>query len=176
MPRLKLIYARKRGCTLFPYLVDLKNFAHIVYALLYFVLLLDHITHIFRCQFTKQKCCNFLKQFVTDCIGSGHNDNFWCSQRWKFCQNHDDVIQRKHFPRYWPFVRGIHRSPVNSTHKSQWRGALMFSLIWVNNREAGDLRCHRGHYDVIVMWWHFRCNAWQQFQCQWLTATGNPIT
>ena len=47
--------------------------------------------------------------------------------------------------------------PVNSPHKGQWRGALMFSLInawindWVNNREAGDLRCQRGHYDVIVM-------------------------
>ena len=40
-------------------------------------------------------------------------------------------------------------------HKGQWRGALMFSLIWtngwVNNREAGDLRRHRTHYDVIVM-------------------------
>ena len=52
------------------------------------------------------------------------------------------------FPRYWPFVRGIHRSPVNSPHKGQWRGALMFSLIgdringWVNNREAGDLKRH----------------------------------
>ena len=47
--------------------------------------------------------------------------------------------------------------PVNSPHKGQWREALMFSLIcarindWVNNREAGDLRRHRGHYDVIVM-------------------------
>ena len=63
----------------------------------------------------------------------------------------------KHFPRNWPFVRGIHRSPLNSPHKGQWRGALMFSLIcvwindWVNNREAGDLRRHRVHYDVIVM-------------------------
>ena len=27
---------------------------------------------------------------------------------------HDDVIKWKHFPRYWPFVRGIHWSPVNS--------------------------------------------------------------
>ena len=30
----------------------------------------------------------------------------------------------------------------------------MFSLICaqiVNNGEAGDLRCHRAHYDVIVM-------------------------
>ena len=46
---------------------------------------------------------------------------------------------------------------VNSPHKGQWRGALMFSLIcawinvWVNNGEAGDLRRHRAHYDVIVM-------------------------
>ena len=43
---------------------------------------------------------------------------------------HDDVIKWKHFPRCWPFVRGIHRSQVNSPHKGQWRGALMFSLIW----------------------------------------------
>ena len=64
---------------------------------------------------------------------------------------HDDVLKWKHFPRYWPFVRGIHRSPVNSPHKGQWRGALMFSLIcvwingWVNNREAGDLRRYRAN-------------------------------
>ena len=70
---------------------------------------------------------------------------------------HDDVMKWKHFPRYWPFVRGIHRSPVNSPHKGQWRGALMFSLIgawihgWVNDREASALRRHRAHYDVIVM-------------------------
>ena len=63
----------------------------------------------------------------------------------------------KHFPHYWPFVRGIHRSPVSSPHKSQWRGALMYSLIctwingWVNNREAGDLRRYRAHYDVTGM-------------------------
>ena len=30
------------------------------------------------------------------------------------------------FSRYWHFVRGIHRSPVNSPHKGQWRGALIF--------------------------------------------------
>ena len=70
---------------------------------------------------------------------------------------HDDVIKWTHFPRYWPFVRGIHRSPVNSPYKGQWRGALMFSLIcvwingWVNNREAGDLRRYHAHYDITVM-------------------------
>ena len=31
---------------------------------------------------------------------------------------------------WWPFVWGIHRSPVDATHKRQWRGSLMFSLIW----------------------------------------------
>ena len=72
-------------------------------------------------------------------------------------RRHDDVIKWKHFPRYWPFVRGIHRSPVNSPHKGQWRGALMFFFIctringWVNNGEAGDLRRHGAHYDVTVM-------------------------
>ena len=43
--------------------------------------------------------------------------------------HHDDVIKWKHFPCYWPFVQAIHRSPVNSPHKGQWRGAFMFSLI-----------------------------------------------
>ena len=42
---------------------------------------------------------------------------------------HDDVIKWKHFPCYWPFVRGIHGSPVKSPHKGQWRGALMFSFF-----------------------------------------------
>ena len=53
---------------------------------------------------------------------------------------------------------------MNSPHKVQWRGALMLSLIcarinnWVNNREAGDLRRNRGHYDVIVMsFWRRQC-------------------
>ena len=61
------------------------------------------------------------------------------------------------FPRYWPFVRGIHRSSVNSPHKGQWRRALMFPFIcawingWGNNREACDLRRYRNHCDVMVM-------------------------
>ena len=74
-----------------------------------------------------------------------------------FLQRHNEFINWKHFPRYWSFVRGIHWSPVNSPHKGQWCGALMFCLIcaWinarVNNRGAGDLRRHRAHYDVIGM-------------------------
>ena len=48
------------------------------------------------------------------------------------------------------------RSSVNCPHKGQSRGALMSYLIcaltngWVTIRDAGDLRPHRAHYDVIV--------------------------
>ena len=47
---------------------------------------------------------------------------------------HDDVIKWKRFPHYWPFVRGIHRSPVNSPHKDQRRRAVMFSLIYIRKK------------------------------------------
>ena len=80
---------------------------------------------------------------------STHSQLIWLFQ--------DNVIKWKHFPCYWFFVRGVHRSPVNSPHKSQWRGALVFSLIcawmngWVNKREVGDLRRHRAYHDVTVI-------------------------
>ena len=93
---------------------------------------------------------------------------FVLSHRYIMCrgsfqpQNHDDVIKWKYFPRYWPFARGIHQTPVNSPHKSQWRGALMFVFFicawingWVNNLKAGDLRRHHAYYDVTVM--HIQC-------------------
>ena len=91
-------------------------------------------------------------------------------------QYHDDVIKWKHFPRYWPFVWGSHRSPVNSPHKGQWRGALMFSLIcvwingWVNNREAGYLRRYRVHCDVIVMTAHLVMFCFGLFHCFFSTT------
>ena len=95
---------------------------------------------------------------------------------------YSDADQRKHQSSVsLAFVRRIHRGPVNSPHKwpvtlkmfpfddvimqmetfsdkGQWRGALEFSLIWVwingsvNNREAGDFRRYRAHYDVTVVW------------------------
>ena len=62
---------------------------------------------------------------------------------------HDDVIKWKHIPRYWHFMWGIHRSPVNSPHIGQLHGAILFSVAvllllliwawingWVNNRET----------------------------------------
>ena len=53
--------------------------------------------------------------------------------------HHDAVIKWKHFPCYCRFVRGIHRSPDSWTNG------------WANNRDAGDLRRRRAHYDVTVM-------------------------
>ena len=53
---------------------------------------------------------------------------------------------------------GEFTGPGEFPHKGQWRGALKFSFIcvwingWVNNGEACDLRRHRPHYDIIVMW------------------------
>ena len=60
---------------------------------------------------------------------------------------------------YWPFVRGIHQSPVDSPQKGQWHGALTNG--WANDRDAGELRWHHAHYDITVMhnnqyqgcWW-----------------------
>ena len=78
---------------------------------------------------------------------------------------HDDVIKWTHFPRYWPFVRGIPLSPVNSPHKGQWRGALMFFFHLRSNKRlskqwwGGDCRRYRAHYDVTVMGFVL-CNVW----------------
>ena len=72
-------------------------------------------------------------------------------------RNHDDVINQETFSALLAICAGNQRSLVKSPHKSQWRGALIFSLFcawingWVNNREAGDLRHHRAHYNFIVM-------------------------
>ena len=92
-----------------------------------------------------------------------------------------DVIKWKHFPRYWPLARGIPRWPVNSPYKAQWRGALMFSLIraWtnncVNNRDAGDLRRHRVHYNVAVMIGSSNAKTWFKFdpssKLHWLISS-----
>ena len=78
-------------------------------------------------------------------------------RQWTRSSLHDDVIKWRHFPRYWIFVRGIHRSPVNSPHKGQWSVSFDVFFIciwingWINNRKAGDLRRHRAHYDVTLM-------------------------
>ena len=78
---------------------------------------------------------------------------------------YDGVIKWKHFPRYWPFVRGIHRSSVNYAHKDQWRG--------VNNSEADDLRRYRAHFDVIVMSKNQPIS--QHYKSSWMLIVGTIL-
>ena len=65
--------------------------------------------------------------------------------------------QMKTFSALLTLCVGIQRLPVISPHKDQWGGALIFSLIcvwtkgWEQNRDNGDLKRHRAHYDVTVM-------------------------
>ena len=73
-------------------------------------------------------------------------------------------------PHYWPFVRGIHRSPVNSPHRGQWRGALVFSLIcawtngWVNSRDAGDTSMCTERVTSVCIVWYRQCYSSQGCQ------------
>ena len=98
------------------------------------------------------KCWNIKVVILIQFIANGeaeacHTDSY----------HHDYGIKWKYFPRYRPFFNGIHRSPVDSHHRGQWRGALILSLMcawtnrWASNRDAGDLRRHCAYYDVTVM-------------------------
>ena len=99
---------------------------------------------------------NTVLRHPTLCIFGLLNLHHYLHVYWKI-PLHDDVIKWELFPRYWPFVRGIHRSPVNFPNKGHWRGALMFSFIcaWingcVNNCGDGDLKRHLAHCDVIIV-------------------------
>ena len=118
----------------------------------------DH--HCFHYQTVWQRLWDNQRQFLhaSQCMIHWELANTSAMTSWSgFQQSHDDVIKWKHFLCYWPFVRGIHQSLVNSHHKAQWRGTLMFSLNctwingWVNNCEAGDLKCHGAHCDITLM-------------------------
>ena len=95
----------------------------------------------------------------TNEVNSGHDGSHYCS-----CPNlqmlpHDDVITWKHLSLDWPFVRGTHRSPVNSPNKGQWRGA--FDVFF-------DLRVNKQLNKQSWGWWFEtlsrplwrQCNDW----------------
>ena len=49
-----------------------------------------------------------------------------------FTMIHNDDIKWKRFPRYWPFVRGIHRSTVNSPPNGRAMG-VSYELLGENS-------------------------------------------
>ena len=62
---------------------------------------------------------------------------------------HDDVIKRKHFPRYWPSVRGIHRSIEFPTQRPVTRS---FDVSF-------DLRLNKRLSKLPWGWW-FETPSW----------------
>ena len=89
---------------------------------------------------------------------------------------HDGVIKWKVF-RVTALCEG-NRSPVDSLHKGQWRGALMFSLIfawtngWANVQDPDVLNRHGVHYDITAMgqWTQYsRLPLHMEFICLFVT-------
>ena len=74
----------------------------------------------------------------------------WFSISW-IVFTHDDVIKWKHFPRCWPFVRGIHRSPDDSPHEKPQTQSF---------DDSPDVRLNKG----LNKWWI----------CRWLKASWCP--
>ena len=70
---------------------------------------------------------------------------------------HDDVIKWKYFPRCWPFVKGIHRSPMDSPHKDQWDAELWW-FLWSAPEQLNKQSSrwwfethNRAHYNLTLM-------------------------
>ena len=67
--------------------------------------------------------------------------------------NHDDVIKWKLFP-----VTGGFPSQRPVTQSFEVFLICVLTNSWANSQDAGDLRRHRAHYDVILMTW--RVTLW----------------
>ena len=105
------------------------------------------------------------------CAGSRTQQKFSRNLVW-----HDDVIKWEQFPLSWPFVRGIHRSPVDSHHEGQWRGALMFFLICAWTRLSKQLRPGRRWLETPSrsLWWQShlqRRTLGQKSKSEWHSDT-----
>ena len=88
---------------------------------------------------------------------------------------HDDVINWKHFPRFWPFLRGSHRRTMDSPHKHQWHGALMLSLICAWKKRLTNQSRRRWFESPLRSLWRRR-DASHLFHPQryWLPPVSTP--
>ena len=69
------------------------------------------------------------------------------------------VFKWKNFPRYWPFVRGIHWSPVNSPHKGHAvtrNFAVIFDLRLIKRLSK---QSRRRWFETLSRWLWRHCNA-----------------
>ena len=67
---------------------------------------------------------------------------------WFTC--HDDVMTWNRFPHYWPFLRGIHRSPVDSPHKGPAIRSFRVYLL-LQQRSYRWFKKPYALFDVTVM-------------------------
>ena len=83
---------------------------------------------------------------------------------------HYDVIKRKHFPRYWPFVGGIHRWPVTGGFPPQTASDTCFDVfldVSLNIRvrviwDAVKYMCIFPRIYELRLWWHQPSPWWRQ--------------
>ena len=138
------------------------------------------ISKVFKCQ-QSQSCLHQQRQTVDNhrLFTMCHTANVWVAQF-----RNEDVCktwwrhQMETFSALLAFCAG--NSPVNSPHKGQWRGALMFLLIcaWIhgcaNNCGAGNSRRHRAHYDVTVMNVNHSLR-WNELSTPWLIIFSSSL-
>ena len=72
---------------------------------------------------------------------------------------HDDIIKWKHFPCYWSFLQGIHRSSVNSPQKGQWhRQLLCFCFVFISGWTNGSINNPDASDDISAMLLEWGCH------------------
>ena len=139
--------------------------------------------------FPEDKKQGFLTLFDLSCRNIFLHDSCWILGKLslnKILQKHSNGKpwwrhQMESFSTLLALCAGNSLVSVNSPHKGQSRGALMFSLIcswindWVNNREAGEMRRHPGHYDVNVMHHWFWVKLRPHYSDVIMTTMASPI-
>ena len=73
---------------------------------------------------------------------------------------HEDVIKWKHFPRYWPFVRGIHRSGEFPAQKPVARSFDVFFDRRLNKRLSK-------HNNIIICLFRTRGTIMKWYKYKW---------
>ena len=121
----------------------------------------------------KPKKCQNGNLVITSGTAGCCSDNLSCHHGQVDNKGHDDIIKWKHFLRYWPFVQGIHQSPVNFPHKGQWGGHLCLnkrlrhSWNWWVETPTRSLWCHCNAFwqcsifNVVCGWWVELSSKWR---------------
>ena len=90
--------------------------------------------------------------------------------RFTWLYDRDDVIKWNHFPRYWPVVKGIHPSPVDSPlQRPVARSCDVFFDLHLHKRLSSQSRCRWFETPSRSLWRH--CDV---LGLQWSYPVCNP--